>query len=257
VKFASLGSGSKGNGTLIQAGEALLLVDCGFSAREVERRLARLGVDARDLTAVLVTHEHGDHVRGVGALARRYRLPVYASAGSALGMDNGRHDLGSCSWHRVWPGQAFELAGVRCLPVPVPHDAREPCQYRFTYAGRCLGVLTDLGSLSREVVTAYAECDALVLECNHDPGMLMSGPYPAMLKRRVGGDRGHLSNPQAAALLAQCNIDRLQALVLSHLSEQNNTPQRARDCIGETLEQGLERIRVASQSEGFDWLELV
>ncbi len=257
MRFASLGSGSKGNGTLVMAGSALLLVDCGFSARETEQRLARLGLTATDLSAILVTHEHGDHVRGVGALARRYRLPVYASPGTFIGMDSGRHGVEHCACEEVVPGRVFSVAGVDCLGVSVPHDARQPCQYVFAHGGRSLGVLTDLGSITPTVVEAFGDCDGLMLECNHDPDLLMQGPYPPALKRRVGGAYGHLSNQQAAALLAQCNVDRLQHLVLSHLSEQNNTPTHASNSVAAVVEQGQERIRVASQGSGFDWLELV
>ena len=117
-------------------------------------------------------------------------------------------------------------------------------------------MLTDLGSVTPHVVAAYQDCDALVLECNHEPDLLAAGPYPASLKRRVGGNLGHLSNQQAAALLAQCNLDRLQHLVLSHLSEQNNTPAHALDQVHRVMDIGQERIRVASQRHGFDWLEI-
>lgn len=258
MRFASLGSGSKGNGTLVARGDTVVLVDCGFTLRETEQRLARRGIEAGALTAVLVTHEHGDHIRGVGALARRYGLPVFLTFGSRKAVEGGRNDLHGCDVYEVRPERPFTVGDVRCLPVPVPHDAREPCQYLFEDgAGRRLGVLTDLGSLTPHVVECYSECDGLVLECNHDPQMLLHGPYPPALKRRVGGQLGHLSNPQAATLLRQCNIDRLQHLVLSHLSEQNNTPDHASRAACEVVETGVERIRVASQSEGFDWLEVV
>jgi phosphoribosyl 1,2-cyclic phosphodiesterase len=257
VKFASIGSGSKGNGTLVSYGDALLLVDCGFTVKETEKRLEHLGVCAADLSAVLVTHEHGDHIRGVGALARRYGTPVYATFGSIAAASEGRNGLHGCEVVEVRPERPFSVGPINCLPVPVPHDAREPCQYVFDVSGCVLGVLTDLGSLTPHVVECYAECDGLLLECNHDPEMLLNGPYPQSLKRRVGGPYGHLSNQQAAALLKQCNVDRLQHLVLSHLSEQNNSQEYAHSAILSVLESGHERIKVANQSDGFDWLELV
>lgn len=258
MRFASLGSGSKGNGTLVARGETVVLVDCGFTLRETEQRLARQGLTGDSLSAILVTHEHGDHIRGVGALARRYRVPVFLTFGSRKAVEGTRNDLQSCDVHEVRPERPFRVGDMSCLPVPVPHDAREPCQYLFESGdGRRLGVLTDLGSLTPHVVESYGECDGLVLECNHDPQMLLQGPYPVSLKRRVGGQLGHLSNQQAATLLKQCNVDRLQHLVLSHLSEQNNTPDHASSAVREVVEAGLERIRVASQSAGFDWLEVV
>lgn len=257
MRFASLGSGSKGNGTLIAGGGALVLVDCGFTIKETEQRLLRLGLDPADLSAILVTHEHGDHSRGVGALARRYRVPVYLTFGSRKAVEGGRHDLANCEVQEVRPGREFMVEGLQVMPIAVPHDAREPCQYVFESHSRRLGVLTDLGSLTPHVVESYGECDGLVLECNHDVQMLLQGPYPPALKRRVGGHLGHLSNDQAAALLRQCNVDRLQHLVLSHLSEQNNTPHHANVAVEDVVAQGLDRIRVASQTLGFDWLELV
>lgn len=256
MRLASLGSGSKGNGTLVSAGDCLVLVDCGFTVKETERRLAERGLGGTDLGAILVTHEHGDHIRGVGALARRYRLPVYSTFGTARAVTGKAADLHRCDWHEVRPGRPFQIGALAVTPVTVPHDAREPCQYRFSWRQREVGVLTDLGSVTPHVLQAYAECDALVLECNHEPELLANGPYPPSLKRRVGGHLGHLSNQQAAAMLAQCNVDRLQHLVLSHLSEQNNTPDHALWEIHQVMEQGRERIQVASQTGGFDWLDV-
>ncbi|MDF1780273.1 MAG: MBL fold metallo-hydrolase [Alcanivoracaceae bacterium] len=257
MRFASLGSGSKGNGTLVACGNDMLLIDCGFTLKETERRLDNLGVRGEDLSAVLVTHEHGDHIRSVGALARRYKLPVYASFGSRMAVDQGRYALNGCDVVEVRPQRSFFVGEIECLPVPVPHDAREPCQFVFTWRGRVLGVLTDLGSLTPCVVESYCECDSLLLECNHDLQMLLNGPYPTSLIRRVGGNFGHLSNDQAAALLKHCNVDRLQHLVLSHVSEQNNKPEHATAAVFRVVETGQERIRVASQNQGFDWLEVV
>ncbi|MBF5057099.1 metallo-beta-lactamase family protein [Alcanivorax sp. 521-1] len=256
MRLASLGSGSKGNGTLVRAGDTLVLVDCGFTLRETTQRLASLGLAPEDLSAVLITHEHGDHVRGAGALARKHGTPLYSTFGTARAVSGKAAGFHGADWREVRPGRGFQLADLTVTPVTVPHDALEPCQYRFGWGGRELGVLTDLGSVTPHVVAAYQECDALVLECNHEPDLLAAGPYPASLKRRVGGNLGHLSNQQAAALLAQCNLDRLQHLVLSHLSEQNNTPAHALDQVHRVMDIGQERIRVANQRHGFDWLEI-
>ena len=256
MRLASLGSGSKGNGTLVRAGDTLVLVDCGFTLRETTQRLASLGLAPEDLSAVLITHEHGDHVRGAGALARKHGTPLYSTFGTARAVSGKAAGFHGADWREVRPGRGFQLADLTVTPVTVPHDALEPCQYRFGWGGRELGVLTDLGSVTPHVVAAYQDCDALVLECNHEPDLLAAGPYPASLKRRVGGNLGHLSNQQAAALLAQCNLDRLQHLVLSHLSEQNNTPAHALDQVHRVMDIGQELIRVASQRHGFDWLEI-
>ncbi|MFY0991286.1 MBL fold metallo-hydrolase [Halomonas sp. C05BenzN] len=249
LRFGSLGSGSKGNATLVSDGETHLLVDCGFGLRETERRLAGFGLHPRQLDAVLVTHEHGDHVRGVGPLARRHGVPVYLTPGTwasgRLGVIPGHH------W--ITPQARFAIKGVAIDPVTVPHDAREPVQFRFHAAGRSLGVLTDLGHPTDHVAEAFAGCDALVLECNHDVRMLAEGPYPPRLKRRVGGDWGHLANAQAAALLARLGLDRLQRIVCSHLSEHNNRPELVLEALVPLLDGDESRLMVARQDESLAW----
>ena len=256
MRFASLGSGSKGNATLVEAGDTRILLDCGFGVREAERRLARQGVSPAGLSAVVVTHEHSDHIQGVAALARRHDLPVYLTFGTHRAVSAGRHSLDNASWHEVRPERPFRVGELEVEPVPVPHDAREPCQYIFRADERVLGVLTDLGSLTPHVVRAFGECDALVLECNHDPQLLAAGPYPPGLKRRVAGELGHLNNGQAAELLQRINQDRLRHLVLCHLSEENNTPEHALQAVHAAMPVGHERVRVACQTAGFDWLEV-
>ncbi|MDY0006007.1 MAG: MBL fold metallo-hydrolase [Spongiibacteraceae bacterium] len=252
MRFASLGSGSRGNATLVEADDSCVLVDCGFSLRETVRRLALLGRAPEDLTAILVTHEHGDHLRGVATLARRYGLPVYATPGTARGETIAELTT-LCP---VDLRQSFAVGALDVLPVAVPHDAREPCQYVFRHRGRTLGVLTDLGCVTPQVQDSYRQCDALMLECNHDVAMLATGPYPAFLKRRVGGDFGHLNNLQAAGLLAALEQARLQHLVLSHISEKNNTRQRAEAAVQAVL---TTRVSVfsADQASGFAWREIV
>lgn len=247
--FASLGSGSKGNATLVSDGETHVLVDCGFSLRETEQRLARFGLHPSQLAAVLVTHEHGDHIGGVGPLARRYGLPVHLSVGTWLSKRLGtvpRYEL-------LTPQVRFAIQGLEIDPVTVPHDAREPVQFCFRAHGRRLGVLTDLGHPSAHVIDTFGGCDALVLECNHDPRMLAEGPYPARLKRRVGGDWGHLANAQAQWLLRRLGLDRLQRIVCSHLSEHNNRPELAREALTPLLDGDETRLLIAAQDRGFDW----
>lgn len=255
-RFASLGSGSKGNGTLVQwecaAGTGTLLVDCGFSAKEAVSRLARLGIDAADLSAILVTHEHGDHIKGVAPLARRFKTPVYMTPGTLHSKNLGvLPDLNLIEGY-----QSFQLAGLRVDPVAVPHDAREPCQFVFQLDQRRLGVLTDLGNISSHVEESFRDCDALVMEANHDPMMLASGPYPPSLKRRVGGPWGHLSNQQAEAFLQRAELQRLQHLVVAHISLQNNSLERAQAVLSGVTEQ-IAKVSWACQDEGFDWLDIV
>lgn len=249
LRFASLGSGSKGNATLVSDGETTVLVDCGFGLREAERRLARVGLHPRQLDAVLVTHEHGDHLRGVGPLARRHAVPVYITPGTWL---SGR--LGEVP-QRYWitPQLRFAVKSLTIDPFTVPHDAREPVQFRFESHGRHLGVLTDLGHPTDHVIEAFRGCDALILECNHDRHMLEVGPYPPRLKRRVGGNWGHLANVQAAALLRHLGLDRLQRIVCSHLSEHNNRPELALETLTPLLDGDASRLTVAAQDSGLHW----
>lgn len=249
ICFASLGSGSKGNATLVSDGETTLLVDCGFGLRDAERRLARLGLHPRQLDAVLVTHEHGDHLRGVGPLARRHAVPVYITPGTWL---SGR--LGEVPQrHWITPQSRFTVKSLTIDPITVPHDAREPVQFRFESCGRHLGVLTDLGHPTDHVIETFKGCDALVIECNHDRRMLEIGPYPPRLKRRVGGNWGHLANVQAASLLQRLGLDRLQRIVCSHLSEHNNRPELALEALMPLLDGDGSRLTIAAQDSGMHW----
>lgn len=253
--FASLGSGSRGNATLVEADDQRVLIDCGFTIKETESRLQRLGVSADSLTALLVTHEHGDHSKGVGRLARKYQLPVFCSFGTFHAVSSGRNAIDNASFHEIRPGRCFHIGSLEVLPVAVPHDAKEPCQFLLSYAAKTLGILTDLGSITEHVVAAYMPCDALLLECNHDPTMLANGPYPESLKRRVGGHLGHLNNQQSAQLLQRLDVPRLQHVALSHISEKNNTTALALMAVSPYFSpQQLEQsVFIASQQAGFEW----
>lgn len=252
LEFALLGSGSRGNATLVRSAGTRLLVDCGFAVRELRARAAALDFDPASLDGVLVTHEHSDHIGGVARLARAYGLTVYLTPGTA----SARRDWDGCTLQRISPHQAFRVGDIDVLPFPVPHDAREPCQFVLAHDGLRLGILSDLGRVTPHVVRSLANCDALLLECNHDPVMLATGPYPEALKRRVGGDWGHLSNPQSASLLQALPSSRLQRLVLTHLSEHNNTPLLARAAACEALQQDPAWCVCADQDRPSPWLEL-
>jgi phosphoribosyl 1,2-cyclic phosphodiesterase len=249
MRFASLGSGSRGNATLVEAGTTRLLIDCGFSCAEAEKRLARLSVQADGLTAIVVTHEHGDHISGVATLARRHSIPVWMTAGTEA------VHKGGClpQWHCFNGHQPFEIGDLQVKPFPVPHDAREPCQFVFSDGARKLGLVTDVGSVTAHMLSALDRLDALLLECNHDTEMLASGPYPPRLKQRVGGSFGHLSNEQAADLLSRIETGALQHLVAAHLSEKNNRPELACAALAGALGCPPAGIRVAGQQNGLDW----
>ena len=252
-RFASLGSGSRGNATLVQSADATVLIDCGYAVKEVVRRAAELGVDLADIDAVLVTHEHGDHMRGVGALARRFGVPVWMSHGTWHAADFGRVEQLQLFNSHNGP---LQIGDMEVTPVPVPHDAREPTQFVLRHAGLSLGLLTDLGSHTPHLVECYAQLDALLLECNHDLQMLAEGPYPPSLQARVGGNYGHLNNTQAAQFLAAIDHSRLRHLVAAHLSEKNNAPQLAREAlcgVGPHIENFLTVLR---QEQASPWFTL-
>ena len=252
VRFASLGSGSKGNGTVIDDGETCILIDLGFTLKETVRRLVRLNVDPENIDAVLVTHEHADHCHGVPAFARKFKTTVYMTHGTYHPDDMGQMP----SLHRINCHETFQLGTFEVAPVAVPHDAKEPCQYVLSSKGLIVGVLTDLGHITPHVRDCYRECDALLLECNHDVQMLRDGPYPWPLKQRVGGEYGHLNNQQASDLLGSVNLQRLNKLVISHVSQQNNRPDLALAAIQDRLESWSGDLIMATQNEGIAWTEI-
>jgi len=246
-----LGSGSEGNATLIRAGATTVLLDCGFPLRVTEERLARLKQEPARLSAIIVTHEHSDHIRGVGALARRYDIPVYLTHGTRTAANAALGTLDSlCTFS---PGQDLLIGDLQIEPFAVPHDAREPCQYVFGDGAARLGILTDTGSITAHIIERLSGCDALLLECNHDRDLLRDGDYPAFLKDRIGSDYGHLANDTAADLLARLDTTRLQHVVAAHLSRKNNTPELARDALSAVLDCEPEWIGVATQENVYGW----
>jgi phosphoribosyl 1,2-cyclic phosphodiesterase len=255
MRFASLGSGSRGNSLVVEAGGSRVLVDCGFSVKGATERLGRLSLVPEDLTAIVVTHEHSDHVSGVFRFANRFGLPVYLTHGTYAAMTHSTANIPTCKL--LDTASAFSVGALEIQPFPVPHDAREPVQYAFFDGKHRLGVLTDAGSITPHIVEVLQVCDALVLECNHDAELLAASSYPAMLKRRILGHYGHLENRQAAALLAQISTRQLQHVLAAHLSEQNNRPELARDALASVLNCSPGWIGVASQERGCGWRELV
>jgi phosphoribosyl 1,2-cyclic phosphodiesterase len=252
VRFASLGSGSEGNGLVVEAGATRVLMDCGFGLADSVARLARLGLAPSDLAGIVVTHEHSDHIGGVGRLARKFGLPVWLTAGTRVMAQ----DLDGVAVQVIDSHAAFSVDGLEIQPYPVPHDAREPVQYVFGDGNRRLGVLTDTGCSTPHIEAMLAGVDALVLECNHDAAMLEKGPYPASLKRRVGGRFGHLENGQSATLLAKLRHDKLQCVMAAHVSKTNNTAALAQQALAQVLDCADDEVRVACQRTGFDWIRL-
>lgn len=262
TRFASLGSGSKGNGLVFQSGPSTVLLDCGFPVRETLSRLARLSLEPAGISGIIVTHEHSDHAGGVFPLARRFGIPVWMTFGTLHALQSERAadrqaPVADGVTVNLLAGEApVGIGDVMVTPYTVPHDAREPVQFVLSDGARRLGVLTDAGCRTPHIESHLDGCEALVLETNHDLDMLWSGPYPAWLKDRVAGRLGHLDNATAAELLGIIDCSRLRHLVAAHLSEKNNTPALARAALVRSLGCDPEWLQLATQDLGTGWLEL-
>ncbi len=261
MRFASLGSGSEGNGLIVESVGAddpdrpwRVLVDCGFGVRAAETRLQRLGIEPATLDAVLVTHEHGDHIGGVFALARRHGLPVWATHGTLQSVLSARFAevrVHVCSTHA-----RFSIGPIDVAPFPVPHDAREPTQFVFDDGRHRLGLLTDTGRGTPHIIDSLAGCDGLVMECNHDAALLEASDYPQPLKQRIRGHYGHLSNEVAADIVSRLDRSRLRRIAAAHLSRSNNTPDLARAALAAATGWSADRIDLADQDGGLAWIDL-
>jgi len=257
LRFCSLGSGSSGNSTLVEARSGTttsrVLVDCGFTQRELKVRLTRAGLSTSDIDAIFVTHEHGDHVGCTVALAKRHRIPIWMSRGTWRAV--GEPDLpGLLEFAR--DGDVITVGDLQLRPYTVPHDAQEPLQPCFSDGAFRLGVLTDAGSVTAHLVASLQACDALLLECNHDRDMLAASRYPASLKQRIGGRYGHLSNDTAAQILKACLHGGLRHVMAAHLSRENNRPELALEALATAAGADARDIRAAGPEWGFDWIEL-
>ena len=268
LQVASLGSGSGGNSTLIRSATTTLLLDCGFTLKETVARLATLGLTLDDLDAILVSHEHSDHVRGLGPIARKCSASVWITHGSYdAWRDKKINRVQFCTAH-----QPFSVGDISIDPFPTPHDAAESCQYVFsvpatsakgvdanseanTTATVNFVVLTDLGVCTPHILGKLKTANALLIECNYDLEMLRNGPYPPSLQSRIRSRFGHLGNQQSAELLAQIDHPLLDTILLGHLSERNNTPQLAYETISAHIE-NADRVHVLDQHTASQWFEI-
>ena len=262
MRFCSLGSGSGGNATLIEASQGItrtqVLMDCGFSLRELTRRLLRAGSTPAELSAVFITHEHGDHAGCALSLARQHRVPIVTSRGTwrAISQRLGEAAIDPALIRFARDGEWVALGDLELQPFAVPHDANEPLQLRTSDGQSLLGLITDVGSVTPSVIQALQGCDALLLECNHDEALLRASSYPNGLKRRILGSHGHLSNDSAASLLTHCLHAGLKQVVAAHLSARNNTSDLAAAAVAGVLGIAPSDVSIASQSDGIDWLNL-
>ncbi|MFM9971697.1 MAG: MBL fold metallo-hydrolase [Burkholderiales bacterium] len=257
MRFSSLGSGSEGNGLVVENASTRVLLDCGFSIRETQNRLSRIGLSPEQIDAILVTHEHDDHVGGVFGFARKHGIPVYLSHGTLSAHRESAPDCASeVKTHLLHAEERTCIGDLEVLPFTVPHDAREPLHYVFSDGDKRLGVLTDTGCSTTHIEQTLSGLDALVLETNHDLPMLMASDYPQSLKARIAGRLGHLDNQSSGALLAALDRSRLKHVIAAHLSKKNNAARLARSALALAMGCELEWIGVATQNEGFDWREI-
>jgi phosphoribosyl 1,2-cyclic phosphodiesterase len=251
LKIASLGSGSKGNATIVSSDVTNILIDCGFSLRQFEKRLTLLSMSPEDIDAILITHEHSDHCGGVVRIAKKYEIPVWTTFGTGRAVFNSNADFNKLSG-----GKLITIGNLDVFPVTVPHDAGEPVQFVFRdkLSGEKFGILTDTGHITSHIIDAYDNLDGLLLEFNYDQQMLENGPYPYSLKQRVSGDLGHLSNEQSMGLLKKINTEQLRCLIAAHISEKNNAHSIVESHL--LLLDHLPQPILASQDTGFGWINI-
>lgn len=251
IQFCSLGSGSKGNGTLLAFGQSLIMIDCGFSIKETVRRLDLKGINPKQISAILVTHEHSDHVAGVAGFANKYSIPVWLNKGTNL-----HKKCTSIKSKELFNShESFQLGDFRVTPVAVPHDSREATQFVFSVADQSVGLLTDVGHITDHIIDAYSKCNALLLEFNYELAMLMDGPYPFALKQRVSGGLGHLSNQQAIDMLSQMDLSKLSKVVAMHISEENNSREIVEKKLKTVIATNSTCYYLANQTDGVEWLD--
>jgi phosphoribosyl 1,2-cyclic phosphodiesterase len=257
LRVCVLGSGSGGNAVVVESAGRRLLLDAGFSCRELERRMKQVGLDPKGFDAVILTHEHEDHVRGAARFGGRHDVPIYATEGTLRGAD--LRGATAAPLREIRSGEPFEVPGFHVEPFSIPHDAREPVGFVVEdSAGRRVGLASDLGSRSQLAWARLRELDLLLLEYNHDLEMLRNGPYPWHLKQRISSGHGHLSNRAAAEGMPDLLCDRLRFLVLYHLSRTNNLPALALAAAAEALarERAGAELVLSDQFEPSSWLEI-
>lgn len=233
MRLCSIASGSSGNCIYTGSENTHLLVDAGISAKRIEAGLKELQVEGKDIQGLLITHEHSDHIKGVGILARKFGLPIYATEGT-IGQMKSMKSLGTVDeslYHVIRADQSFQIGDMEIEPFRISHDAAEPVAYRFRCGEKCAAVATDMGVYNDYIVEHLKNLDVLLLEANHDIQMLQVGPYPYPLKRRILGEKGHLSNESAGQLLCRILHDHMKKIYLGHLSKENNYAELAYETV--------------------------
>ena len=234
MRLCSIASGSSGNCIYVGDGNTHVLVDAGISCKRIEEGLQKAGLTGKDISALFFTHEHSDHIQGLGVLARKFKIPMYATVGTIEGIKHSCKNLGCYDeslFHAVTVDQSMQLGELTVHPFCISHDANEPCGYRFESNGKKAAVATDMGTFNSYIVENLQGLDAVLLEANHDVRMLQVGPYTYSLKQRILSDRGHLSNENSGILLSKILHKDLKYILLGHLSLENNMPELAYETV--------------------------
>lgn len=233
MRLCSIASGSSGNCIYVGSDQTHLLIDTGISKKRIDAGLSELDVKGEELQGILITHEHSDHIQGLGVFSRKYKIPIYATPGTIKGIQScvTLGELPEGLLHPIQTDEKFSLGDIEIEPFCISHDANEPSGYRMECNGKAVAVATDLGKYDDYIVSKLQKLNAILLEANHDIHMLEVGPYPYHLKRRVLGDRGHLSNELSGRLLCDILHDNLKHIVLGHLSKENNYPRLAYETV--------------------------
>ncbi|MDB4138200.1 MBL fold metallo-hydrolase [Methylophilaceae bacterium] len=256
MRFCSLGSGSSGNSFVVQNEITTLLVDCGFGLNETVTRLSRYGVSPDKINAILLTHEHEDHIKGAFSFSNKYKVPIYLSYGTFKMCKKRINDNYDINFNIIESTQSFMINDIEVTPIPVPHDAREPFQFMFKSNLKSIAIITDLGFITNHIIKTIKEIKALVIEFNHDKTMLVDSDYPQSLKNRVAGLYGHLDNMESIKLLKSINYEGINWIAAAHLSEKNNDDTLVRRLISEATLKDSESIKVIDQMNGIDWLSV-
>ena len=253
MKFCSLGSGSSGNSYLVSKNNTNIIVDCGFSVSELEGRMSQKEIKPSEITAIFLTHEHDDHCKGVFALSEKYNKPIYLTYGTLKMCKKRIKKSYNLNINIISPLDTLEFNDFIISIIPVPHDAREPVQFKFESEKTTLAIITDLGFGNKELINSIQHINALILESNHDENLLNKSRYPKYLKDRIRSKYGHLSNEESLEILKKINLDNLKWLGAAHLSKENNSPELVKDAWKKVFE---DQINIIDPDFGMPWVSI-